>query len=79
MSSVAATRPNSVASYAQPCGERHLDAVVDRVDDVAHRDRRLPGERVRERAGFRHQLGGRDDAIDQTRCAPRRGADRPRP
>ena len=65
MSSVDATRPNSVASNRHAFGERHLEPLVDGVDDVAHRDRRLPGELRRELLRLGHQLRRRHDAVDE--------------
>ena len=46
--------------------ERHLDALVDRFQDVADRDRRLGRERRGELLRLRHQVRGRDDAVDET-------------
>ena len=41
MSSVLATSPKSVASKRRPSATRHLQALVNGLDDVAHGDRRL--------------------------------------
>ena len=46
-------------------GKRHLQPSVDRIDDVAHRDRGLRGERGRELPGFRHQIRHRHDTVDE--------------
>jgi hypothetical protein len=70
MSSVLATRPNSVASKICACGERHLEPLVDRLEDVVDRDRRLGGERGRElRASAISSPAGTTRLTSPMRCA----------
>src|SRR4029078_7287960 len=45
--------------------ERHLQPLVHRLEDVAHGDRRLRGQRRRQLPRFRHQLSGRDAETHQ--------------
>ena len=66
MSSVLATRPKSVGLEPQALGERHLQALVDRLDDVAHRQSAACSPAgSRQRATSVAQLGRRHDAVDQ--------------
>src|SRR5262245_57529832 len=46
--------------------ERHLEALVDRVDDVPHRNGGVPCERAGELQRFSHQIRGGNDAVDES-------------
>ena len=75
MSSVLATSPKSVASKRSPSASRHLQSLMDRLEDVSHGNRRLARQHGRKRRDFCAQVGRGHDPVDEAETIRLLGAD----